>query len=110
MIGWVFFRIEKISDALIYIESMFGLGFQSQIPFRFFIDKYHFAMIMLGLFFIFPVFNKSKQYYNTFYNQSGMKKQIIMQSMYFIFLITLFIISISFISSGTYSPFIYFRF
>jgi alginate O-acetyltransferase complex protein AlgI len=110
MIGWVFFRVEKISDAFLYIKSLFGFGIQSQIPMQFFIDKYHFAIILLGIIFIFPVYNKVKLYYNSYFDQFGLKYQIIVQSFYFIFLISLFIISISFISSGTYSPFIYFRF
>ena len=104
MIGWVFFRVEKLSDAFIYLKKMFS--FQNSSPTLF--DSEFYLFLSIGLFFSFftSVNSGQKIQNNIFINPYTEKRHLFMG----LVSIGLFIICISYISVSDFNPFIYFRF
>jgi len=105
LVGWVFFRIDNISDAFQFIEKMFSFDFSG--TFFYFDAKFRFV-IFLAFFFSFVRAFKlgeiiEKFIYATKHSISGY---------FFMTIITviLFIISSADIASSGFNPFIYFRF
>ena len=103
VIGWVFFRVEKITDAIIYLKRMFAFNFRS-LSF----DPEFYTFFFIAILFSFFAF--------------GQKGKIIQEAVYFgnysvkrhisitLISVVLLILSISSITSFGFNPFIYFRF
>lgn len=105
LIGWVIFAFEDINSLHNYMKIMFGIGnvkFINSIFLYYF--KNYFLIILLGIIFSTPVYFKLKEYICR------------MKNSYLAFLISLFtyvllfIITISYLISDSYNPFLYFRF
>ena len=100
IIGWVIFRSTDISSAVSYISSMFWLSdnpfIDNQAVIYFSENKvfYLLSILLMGPLFSFKevLHHKTKEVLKT------------------ILIISVFIISLSFIVKGTYNPFIYFNF
>jgi alginate O-acetyltransferase complex protein AlgI len=108
MIGWVFFRIEDITDAFDYLGVLFGNGSGgSVLPF---VNNYTLFALLLG--FIFSV--NIKQGIQFIESSSGLSRfRVYMELrtvLYLLFLFLIFFFSITEIASDTYNPFIYLRF
>ena len=103
IIGWVIFRSENLTYAISYIKNMFGAvelsEFAKTNPVNFGLGTYEITIFAIGILCSIPLFSNILQIENK------IQKAIIN-----IFLIILFIISTATIASGTYNPFIYFRF
>jgi alginate O-acetyltransferase complex protein AlgI len=120
IIGWVFFRSESLSYAFSYLKAMLGFGTGDGIqyyPALYFNTEVMF-FLLLGLIGALPIFPKLKKWYQNLENKWEKQKTRIHQRLvnagYIIvcnlFLIGVLLTSIMVIASGTYNPFIYFRF
>jgi alginate O-acetyltransferase complex protein AlgI len=105
LIGWVFFRVDRISDAFTYLHKMFAFNFSADAinP-----DKeFYFFFCVAVLFSFFVYFNRLQKIQDALYAfQRSVKSHVILT----IFSILLLIFSISYITASGFNPFIYFRF
>lgn len=104
VIGWVFFRIENISDAFLFLKQMFAFNFSYSVS----ISAEFIFFFFVALFF-------------AFFSYTG-KGQKIQDSVFFgeynhakhysftLIAVVLLVLSIGSISSFGFNPFIYFRF
>jgi len=104
-IGWVFFKVEKLSDAFIYVKRMFAFDFTSP---GFNPDKEFYMIFYTALFFSFFVYFKKLQKLQdaVFALHSSIKLHFLQAFLSAILLI----LSISYITASGFNPFIYFRF
>lgn len=104
VIGWVFFRIEKISDAFLFLKRMFAFDFNNPTSF----DNEFYTFFILAFFFSFFAYTRKGQSIqdSLFVYKYSTKKHIAM----FFIVILLLVISISSITAFGFNPFIYFRF
>jgi alginate O-acetyltransferase complex protein AlgI len=104
VIGWVFFRVEKITDALLYLRKLFV--FDGGISMQF--DKEYFFYFFIAIIFSFiTCFKLGEKWQNSIYfNDYNNRKHLIV----FAITILLLFISISSITAFGFNPFIYFRF
>ena len=106
MIGWVFFKAETLTGALLYLKQMFIPVHKINIlgNVNYFITKEFSIALIVGIVISMPVFGYLKVKLSKYKNGSIAKR------LYYVFLILLFHISISYIAIDSYNPFIYFRF
>ncbi|MEG1500534.1 MAG: MBOAT family O-acyltransferase [Clostridiales bacterium] len=102
LIGWVLFRSNNIGEAILYIQAMFGLLGN---PFfnkhaLFYLQEYG-IFYLVAIIFALPIVPKLK---------AKLADNKLIALPVAIILVTLFIVSISFIIKGNYNPFIYFNF
>lgn len=106
--GWVLFRADNLYQAGIFIMNMFGTNangfFSSQA--MMFIREY-WAFILAAVIFSAPVAREMNEY---LYENSNKVISRITNIGYPIVVSILFIVSVSYIMSGSYNPFIYFNF
>lgn len=104
VIGWVFFRIEKISDAFLFLKRMFAFNFKNSLSF----DIEFYSFFFIAIFFAFFTYSQRGQtiqdsvYANGYTN----RHHYAMISIVALLMIT----SISSITAFGFNPFIYFRF
>jgi alginate O-acetyltransferase complex protein AlgI len=102
--GWVFFRVDKIKDAIRYIKHML----LPQKGYEMCFDNEFFTWLIIAVFFSFFAFGKRGQKLQDelFLNPYGNLKHasVALAAM------LLFILSVSSITASGFNPFIYFRF
>ncbi|OFX44969.1 MAG: sugar acetyltransferase [Bacteroidetes bacterium GWA2_30_7] len=104
MIGWVFFRIETLSEGFIFVKRLFVFEFVPNLYF----GKEYFTILIIAIIFSFFVYTKFGQkiqdmvYYNDYPNSRHIGISILT--------VLLLLISVSTITSTGFNPFIYFRF
>ncbi len=96
MIGWLIFSIEDLGTMNIYFKKMFMNGKIVDNEFIFYLKNY-FVYILFGIIFSMPILRKVKM---------SKTMKVIGTILYII----LFIITLAFIISDSYNPFLYFRF
>ncbi|MBR3309684.1 MAG: MBOAT family protein [Lachnospiraceae bacterium] len=105
-IGWVLFRAPDLKEAWEYLRSMFGLTAAEHVGFTpgWFLDRWNIAAFVIGILAAssLPVFLSGKL--KKLIPETGLKIAK------YVVLLLLFYFSITQIVSGTYNPFIYFRF
>jgi alginate O-acetyltransferase complex protein AlgI len=105
VIGWVFFRIESVPDAWLYLQKMFAFKLQtSYIP-----EKSFYVILLLAFAISFSTLLKiGKLIEDTIYlvTKPSFFQMIIMLLLSCI----LFVLSIAAVTSSSFNPFIYFRF
>lgn len=106
MIGWVLFRVEAFSEALEYIIKLFSFEKSKNISFLTYLDNERILVLLLALLSSSLFFVKIK----TFLDNRKLTQTIVFQSLLDIGVVVLLLICIVYINSGSYSPFIYFRF
>jgi alginate O-acetyltransferase complex protein AlgI len=103
IIGWVIFREDSLSGGLKYIAKMFGFkasGFIDEKTIFYFMEyKYYYLFALL---FSMPI--------TKFVLKKILLDNKISQILYPIGMVSLFLITISFVVKGSYNPFIYFKF
>lgn len=107
IIGWIFFRIEKFSDAVAYLSRMFVFdNFDDEIT----IEKPFLTIFCIAIFFSFLTLTKwGKQLEIRTYEMPAVLST--KQSSYLVGIgLLLFILSLSYIAAAGFNPFIYFRF
>lgn len=133
LVGWVFFRIEAFPDALAYVGKMFGMGTEGELHFEHYLDRERIVVLILAVISSSPVFMWLKgvigwdemaeikpmnrfgklldEFGNPSSNQSIQKmRQAPFQVMMDVVYIGMFMYAVMIINSGSYNPFIYFRF
>lgn len=105
LVGWVFFRIEDFGEAAVFAGKLIGLGSEGSIIATSFLNAERYFILILAFVTSFPLIEcfSSTQLKQQF-NSPGFvfAKQLV--------LIGLFFYAIVLINSGSYNPFIYFRF
>lgn len=103
-VGWVFFRIEKISDAMVFLKRMFVFNFKSTL----FLDAEFYTFFFLAILFaFFAYFKRGQAIQNAVYlTNYTTKRQVALT----IISILLFVLSVCSITAFDFNPFIYFRF
>ena len=107
IIGWVFFRIENFTDAFNYIIKMFGGGITSDTNFIHYLDRERVFILLIATLASGTIFLKLK---NISLKISNTKLHLPFIFVKNFAIIALFIYCIMYINSGSYNPFIYFRF
>lgn len=104
VIGWVFFRIEKFSDAIYYLKKMFSFNFSTHLPVDFKTLVYFIIAIFFGFFTITKIGEKIQE--QVFFGEYSVKKHFF----FFSICLLLFVVSVGTITGSDFNPFIYFRF
>jgi len=104
VIGWVFFRIEKITDAFAFVKKLFVYEKGDST----FIDSEFYCYFIIAIFFAFITCFKTgiKWQDAIYFNSYNNRKHITV----FVSVILLLVLSISSITAFGFNPFIYFRF
>lgn len=103
LFGWILFRSDSVHYALDYIANMFGLISDHDILYKtmYYIDNIEIITLICAFIFATPIGLKLFNFGNS--NKFALPVMNVM-------LIVLMILSMASIASGTYNPFIYFRF
>lgn len=104
VVGWVFFRVEDVTDAFVYLNRMFAFDFKPGIA----VSGEFYTFFTIALFFaFFTFFNKGQKLQDAIYfNDYSFNKHITIS----VISVLLLIISIGSITASGFNPFIYFRF
>jgi alginate O-acetyltransferase complex protein AlgI len=104
--GWVFFRIENVSSALLYLSRMFSFEFTGTSNVK--ADPEFYTFLGMAVLFAFLVSTQTGQSLHdaVFAYKYNKRKHTIM----FAVSVVLFILSVSSITAFGFNPFIYFRF
>ena len=102
MIGWVIFRSENLSYTLDYVRNMFGTlkNVTAIYDLDYYINNVEIIAFILAALCSLPIFK------NCVYAPKNKLAHIGLN----IWIIALFLLSVSSIAASTYNPFIYFRF
>ena len=104
LIGFVLFNSNSVSEFIIFIKNMFGLGgisFANQET-LFYIKNY-LIVIIIAIIFSIPIFkNKMELIYK--------KNKVVYEVIEIVIIILLLIVDTSYIVNESYNPFLYFRF
>ncbi|RFC55259.1 MBOAT family O-acyltransferase [Brumimicrobium aurantiacum] len=106
MIGWVLFRVEIFSDALLYIKKLFSFNLSSEFSFLNYLNNERILVLILAIISSSLFFMKIKE----ILERRSLLLTKTVQTFMDLGVVLLLIISIIYINSGSYSPFIYFRF
>ena len=102
IMGWVLFRAESLSDAWVYIKSMFGLSGNTLSDGLFTGYLKHSAVLLvIGIILCTPVFRMLKK---------KTEKSTLVGMLSVAVLFGLFVLSVASLVSSSYNPFIYFNF
>lgn len=105
LIGWVFFEVKEFSDAILYIKTMFSFSFNEMEVFH--NKEFTFTIITCAFFSVITAFTFGKKVENSvFTNSMSVKGMLIMSVVSFVLLL----LSVSYITSNGFNPFIYERF
>ena len=104
VIGWVFFRIELISDAFLYLKRMFIFDFSGLESYS---SEFLFFLTVSILFSFFAYFQLGQKIQDSVYFKPYTVRRHVGTTL---LTLVLFILSISSITSFGFNPFIYFRF
>lgn len=104
LIGWVFFRIESFSEAVLYLKKMFRFDFFNS-------GQINSEFIMIMLFSVIISFSTLLKAGRNIENIIYTEKRTIKGNIFIVAIaIVLFLLSASYITSFGFNPFIYFRF
>lgn len=104
LIGWVIFRAESVPIAFRYITKMFSFSegsIETAIQGNLLLSSFEVLVFILAIFFSIPFAKNMVAKYST-------KKYV--EWGWMAFLLMIFVLSVIFINSSGYNPFIYFRF
>lgn len=112
-IAWVFFRAETLPSALFYIKALLGMGAYDGPLFHQQWSNFNSLILIIAILVSTPVLSKFLNFLTLLSSDKSHQGRIVsslLSTSYFLSIVVLFLLSISFIASGTYNPFIYFRF
>lgn len=104
-IGWVFFRADTFSHAIIFVKKLFI--FDRTIPYLFFDRKFFIIFILATIFSFFTLFHAGQNIQQKIYYENP---RTALSGVYAFGACLLFLISLSFVTANGFNPFIYFRF
>lgn len=104
VIGWIFFRIEKVEDAFVYIQHLIPSDIGSV---KIFDTKFYFYFFLAIVFAFFASIKYGQNLQDAIYTKKyNNKKHMLLSALSLI----MFFLCISFITASNFNPFIYFRF
>jgi alginate O-acetyltransferase complex protein AlgI len=104
VIGWVFFRIENIADAFVFLKRLFVFESGNSSLFD---SEFYFYLVIALIFSFITIFKFGKKWQDHIYfNEYTNKKHITV----FVLTLVLLLFSIASITAFGFNPFIYFRF
>ena len=107
MIAWVFFRSDTIIDAFAYIKALFNSSISTNFEhLNFYLTKEVIIALVLGILFSVPITDFIKKYLKTLFSNNTS----VLLTLKSISLLFLFTLDYLYIVTGSYNPFIYFRF
>ncbi len=112
LVGWVIFRAENLNQLTYYLKTMFGLGTGQTIEFPYYayLSNFLATTLLFAIVFSVPVFECYKRLLvKTQYSRSKIFNFVLTTKLE-LFYIVVFLMSLINIASGSYNPFIYFRF
>ena len=105
LIGWVLFAFEDLSVITNMYKNLFGFNQNAFIDAEFiFYFKNYFFILIIGIIFCFPL--KDFKWFQKLKNYNGFVMEVSKVLIY----LFLFFVTISFLVSDSYNPFLYFRF
>lgn len=107
LVGWVFFRIENFSDAFNYLAKMFGAGSSSHAHLVHYLDRERLFILVLAALASSTFFFRLKKLALKY---SSGKMAIPFTIAKDLMLVSMLVYAVLQINSGSYNPFIYFRF
>ncbi len=115
IMGWVIFRADNVEHLSYFIQSMFGFGKGEtvELVYSSYLSHSLLTTLTIGVVFSMPVFVllkarlKSKLMEN---NKAQAIESYIMPVFFEVFYVSIFLLSLLNVASGSYNPFIYFRF
>ncbi|GAB4037919.1 MBOAT family O-acyltransferase [Spirosoma gilvum] len=113
LIGWVFFRADNLSLALIYLEKLFGFieVRQMAFPLSYFLNIEVVITLLAGFVLATPVYHLLHSKWRQMHLKIAQPSILYLVNTVYVFsLFGLFIIAIMYLAADTYNPFIYFRF
>ncbi|MEA3469487.1 MAG: MBOAT family protein [Thermodesulfobacteriota bacterium] len=109
MLGWVFFRADTLGHAVTFLGALVGQpGTATSLPIPAFIDSYYLTILALALFFSFIPLVLSPELCHRLEKMDG--KAWWQTGVQFSCTIILLVLSACTLASGSFNPFIYFRF
>ena len=100
LVGWVFFRVEGLGDALLHLKNMAGLLDSTPVySFGYYADRYTWMILGIAVILSFPIARRLA------YAEG--KVSSLLSS---VWCLVLFILAWMSMAASTYNPFIYFRF
>ena len=108
--GWVFFRADSLTHAIMYLKTMFGraLGAEPGFSVMWYLDGWTALMLCLGIMFSTELPEKAEGFLRAKCEDAS--KLTVYEALRDILLLALLFLSSMRIVSGTYNPFIYFQF
>jgi alginate O-acetyltransferase complex protein AlgI len=106
MIAWVFFKIETFSEASEYVGKLFYSNPIRANYFYAYLDAEKILILVLAILFSAPIVRVFKLIRFIEYNKHSFGVRV----MTTVFILALFLLSVMYINSGSYNPFIYSRF
>lgn len=112
LIGWIIFRAENFHHLNYFLKAFLGMGSGDTIVYTYlsFLSNSIVTVLSLGIIFAMPLFLVITKSLNQ-QNQTALNiKNLTTQALLEIFYILILLLSLLNIASGSYNPFIYFRF
>lgn len=104
LIGWVLFRSDSIAQAIQYLNNMFKFNGVNNVE----LNNQSISMLAIAILFAFiAIVNKVEDFQMNFFNGLVNKKIYYFSS---ILVVALLVVSLSYVVSSGFNPFIYFRF
>jgi len=104
LFGWVFFRVEKLSDAFKYIGAMFHTEGHWQAP----AAEVVWMTIIASVFAVFVLLPGGKRVQDVVFGEKSLSRATHIGFLFAAFIIYFYVVGA--ISASTFNPFIYFRF
>jgi alginate O-acetyltransferase complex protein AlgI len=104
LFGWVFFRVEKLSDAFEYIGAMFHTEGHWQMP----AAEVVWMTIIAAVFAVFVLLPGGKRVQDVVFGEKSLSSATHVGFLFAAFIIYFYVVGA--ISASTFNPFIYFRF
>lgn len=113
LIGWVFFRAATLPEAIQYLQKMAGLAAPATsaitFPPAYFLNPEVVGSLLLGIVLATPVYAHLQRWWDRLLARL-VSMRFLLDSIYVVGLVGLFVLSVMYLAADTYNPFIYFRF
>ncbi|GAB2523585.1 MBOAT family O-acyltransferase [Spirosoma aerophilum] len=113
LIGWVFFRAEDLSAAILYLQKMAGLAPVGRVafPLSYFINTELLVSLLAGFVLATPVYHRFQTVWHRLLARMVVTPvRLTLNAAYVLGLVGLFVMAVAYLAADTYNPFIYFRF
>jgi alginate O-acetyltransferase complex protein AlgI len=107
IVGWVYFRIEDFTEASAFVAKLFGFGTSGDLLFVHYIDRERIVILLLAAAASSTLFLHFKKFALRFKDGSFSLGFTLIKD---VILVIMLFYSVLQITSGSYNPFIYFRF